>query len=754
MEEQQKGPTLGYGSTAVEVSQPAGTLVTQHFDAPPANPQTGLAIKPKSQALSFVERFRFLLIAILLVLLLGGALVVWLRAGVQPVVTTSAGDFESTRLPLESLGLSEIISNAQTVTVEGQLQVNRSVVLTPSTQPIVPTTGELYYDTNTNQLTYYNGTEFLGLISSAETLQQTTTTTTNIFNTTSNTSTAGITTSGGTTNRLPKFTGVQSQGDSLASDKGTYLELDGGLNIKAETTIADFSLWNSSTTPTNPNFVDIGGPVELGMKFKTDVAGTIKGLRFYRGTSSAGPYVGSLWSNTGALLARATFSATSLGWQEITFSTPVTISPDTTYIASYHTEGGGYATDPGFFGTGGVDVGPLHALADGLDGGNGVFRYSGTPVFPTQTSGSSNYWIDVVFSGSTFTDDSRIRVNGAQLSTNDLGNDFNIAKRSSSQVFSGHNIFRKASNSDNAFEIQRADTTKLFSIDTLNSRVVIGPIDGSSSGVLLVLNRKTGATDPPGINGAMYYQNDLHMFRCYRDGEWSECGEITPARSFALYDEFMGGYNTSFASNNIGNLGWSAQAIGANGTLSFNPATPTPVADRPGVLALQTPAVLNQGTTFTLADSTAASMIIGTGNSLRTSVAVGSTNQVLRVGIHNQTTTTTQPVSGVWWEADPSANANWRYCFGNGTTATCANSNVAIAANTWVRLEIRVLTTGTGTSSASFIINGGGAATVSSVTIDTTTRLSPAYSCYATTAAAQDCYWDYFQLHGTTSASR
>lgn len=121
--------------------------------------------------------------------------------------------------------------------------------------------------------------------------------------------------------------------------------------------------------------------------------------------------------------------------------------------------------------------------------------------------------------------------------------------------------------------------------------------------------------------------------------------------------------------------------------------------------------------------------------------------------MHTQTTATTQPVSGVWWEFDPSASANWRYCYGTGVAAVCTNTAVAVAANSWVRLEIRVLATGAGASSASFIINGT-TFTVSSVTIDTTTRLSPAYSCYATTAAARDCYWDYFQLRGTSSAAR
>lgn len=45
---------------------------------------------------------------------------------------------------------------------------------------------------------------------------------------------------------------------------------------------------------------------------------------------------------------------------------------------------------------GGVDSGPLHALANDAGAGNGVYRY-GTSSFPTETFNATNYWVDVVF---------------------------------------------------------------------------------------------------------------------------------------------------------------------------------------------------------------------------------------------------------------------------------------------------------------------------------------------------------------------
>ena len=86
------------------------------------------------------------------------------------------------------------------------------------------------------------------------------------------------------------------------------------------------------------------------------------------------------------------------GWQTLTFATPVTIAANTTYVASYHAPVGRYAADQMYFATSGVDRAPLHALMNGVDGGQGVYRYATTTVFPNSTFNSTNYWVDVVFS--------------------------------------------------------------------------------------------------------------------------------------------------------------------------------------------------------------------------------------------------------------------------------------------------------------------------------------------------------------------
>lgn len=157
------------------------------------------------------------------------------------------------------------------------------------------------------------------------------------------------------------------------------------------------TIWSPSTVPGTADAND-NGAVELGVKFRASVAGSITGIRFYKGPLNTGTHVGNLWSSSGTLLATATFTNESAsGWQQVNFASPVAISANTTYVASYFAPVGQYAFNGNYFTTG-VTNGPLHALANSEDpGGNGVFQYGSTSSFPTQTFNSGNYWVDVVF---------------------------------------------------------------------------------------------------------------------------------------------------------------------------------------------------------------------------------------------------------------------------------------------------------------------------------------------------------------------
>jgi chitinase len=162
-------------------------------------------------------------------------------------------------------------------------------------------------------------------------------------------------------------------------------------------TAATYSIWNAATVP---SVVDSGpdNAVELGLKFRTDLNGFITGIRFYKASTNTGTHIASLWTTTGARLATATFSGeTTSGWQQVNFTTPVAVSANTVYVASYHTNVGHYSDNQNYFASSGVDSGPLHALANGVSGANSVYAYSTTSTFPTLSYLSTNYWVDVVF---------------------------------------------------------------------------------------------------------------------------------------------------------------------------------------------------------------------------------------------------------------------------------------------------------------------------------------------------------------------
>jgi hypothetical protein len=155
------------------------------------------------------------------------------------------------------------------------------------------------------------------------------------------------------------------------------------------------SIWSSTAIPVIP-WIN-SSAVSLGVKFRSDVAGTISGIRFYKGAGNNGTHVGSLYSSTGTLLAQATFTGeTASGWQQVTFSTPVSIAPNIIYVGALFTTSG-FAYNPSYFTSAGADNPPLHALQSGVDGGNGVYVYGSAPLFPNQTYYDLNYWVDVVF---------------------------------------------------------------------------------------------------------------------------------------------------------------------------------------------------------------------------------------------------------------------------------------------------------------------------------------------------------------------
>ncbi len=195
------------------------------------------------------------------------------------------------------------------------------------------------------------------------------------------------------------FNAAQGSGPfSLTINGDSYTGVNDGVPFYAglaSLSNSPVSIWPETTTPANSNDAS---EYELGVRFRSTTNGTITGIRFYKPAGNTGVHTGELWTSSGTLLASAVFTnETATGWQQVDFPSPVSISANTTYVASYHAPNGNYGFTGGYFTTTGYTNGPLTALQSGYDGSNGVFNSGAGIVFPTQSFNNANYWVDVVF---------------------------------------------------------------------------------------------------------------------------------------------------------------------------------------------------------------------------------------------------------------------------------------------------------------------------------------------------------------------
>lgn len=195
------------------------------------------------------------------------------------------------------------------------------------------------------------------------------------------------------------MTGGLTTGIPLSGSVANTVSATGALSVTSSVQ----SIWPSNPTPATPNVS--GSEITLGTKFKATVDGQITGIRFYKATSdSATSHTIALYDNSGTLLASiATTGETSNGWQQMSFSSPVSISANATYVAAYFSPIGYYAVTGAYFSSSGVTSGDLYAYATGeVSVGNGVYTEGLALAFPNSTFNGNCYFVDVLFqSGGT-----------------------------------------------------------------------------------------------------------------------------------------------------------------------------------------------------------------------------------------------------------------------------------------------------------------------------------------------------------------
>jgi len=191
---------------------------------------------------------------------------------------------------------------------------------------------------------------------------------------------------------LPNDATVTATLSGVTSAVGTLPSRSWSFRTTAAVAATTYTLLGTAT-PTVLAATDDSSAVELGMAFSSTQAGTVRAIRFFKGTGNTGTHTGSIWSSTGSRLATVTFTGeTATGWQTAELSTPLAISAGQTYTVSYFAPNGHYSYTVADF-TQAKTSGPLTAPATT----NGRYVYGAAGGRPVFTWNTSNYFVDVVF---------------------------------------------------------------------------------------------------------------------------------------------------------------------------------------------------------------------------------------------------------------------------------------------------------------------------------------------------------------------
>jgi hypothetical protein len=107
---------------------------------------------------------RKLLIAFIVLAILGSGTFLAIHRRHIGQVPLRAGSFKTIQLPLAGLEPADnSLQNAEKLEVNGELQVAGPLLLTPSSQPKNPQSGQIYYDKTSNLLSFYNGQKFIAV---------------------------------------------------------------------------------------------------------------------------------------------------------------------------------------------------------------------------------------------------------------------------------------------------------------------------------------------------------------------------------------------------------------------------------------------------------------------------------------------------------------------------------------------------------------------------------------------------------------
>jgi hypothetical protein len=138
--------------------------------------------------------------------------------------------------------------------------------------------------------------------------------------------------------------------------------------------------------------------LEVGLKFSPTTAGTLSGVQFYQNAANSGVTSASVWSSSGALLAKAAVDPSApVGWRTVPVN--VALEAGKSYTVSVFDSDSKFPATPNAY--------PQQSTINGIvvPANAGVYRYSSSSGFPSASAGAEGYsmLVDVVFSGTPVT---------------------------------------------------------------------------------------------------------------------------------------------------------------------------------------------------------------------------------------------------------------------------------------------------------------------------------------------------------------
>jgi hypothetical protein len=725
------------------------------FGAPPGVPQPSV---PSQQPQSGRRlRTPLILTSLIVLVLVGGML--WLLLLIsqrEAEIKSAVNKFENTQLQLDGLANNKFTS-ANELTISGKLTIDGGLVLTPSDQPTDPQPGQLYYDQVTDRLSYFDGTQFIVLEEQGQVEESPPDTGTTII-------TTGVLSFQGLTGNiaLTAGSGIAINGTTISAtggNPGTLAVNQGGTGTTSHTTngvligqgtgalttvaagAAGQCLLSTAGAPTFAACPSAGGSLfaQNGNSFgATAVLGTndTNGLSFEVDDT----IVASLSSTGAANFINVTNSTQAFNIESesggnlftvdttngriginlgsnnvpnvttsgIELQGALRISGNSTSLRDTYTSPDGADISVNFsVVTQNIsDFGQV--IAVGVDSASsadarGIVAFDDRAVDHQPTiavfSPNENNVFGLSWEGSS--DEAYIKTHGVDDADITLRIDTtDSATFSEAAVTLLQDSTVSAGSTTTAFRVVNGGVP-LFVVDTSNSRVYIGDPTADTTGALLVLDHKTDAGDPTGVDGGMYYNENLASFRCHEDGYWRNCTESSRSTYHVKSDFPDQVDDNDFSFSTSGGL---LSHVGA-------------VSGHPGILEQSTAGSTTGLATILGSDANDDVLLLGNGDTWRyeTVVRVPTLSAAgdpftVRAGFLDASAT--DGTDGCYFKYSDDVNGGeWQgLCIdnGGGNITTC-DSNVAVVAATWYRLTVAVNAAG---SLADFRINGSSACTV------------------------------------------